>query len=101
MSKIISTLIDNDDVRNIVNRMEEIKDVKQLRNKSILAHGFEGISKEKIQGKLNCEEKDISKLLEEVMCKILVLFKIGTIEDMFYCENSRYDCILIEMIEKL
>ncbi|HDK7159185.1 hypothetical protein [Clostridium botulinum] len=101
MGKIISTLIDDDDVRNIVNEMEKIKDVKQLRNKSILAHGFEGISKEKIEEKFNCEEKNISELLEDIMLKICDLFKIDTMEDIFYCESSKYDGILIDMIEKL
>lgn len=101
MSNIIIVLIENEEVRNIINEMEKINDVKQLRNKSILAHGFEGISKEKIEEKLKCKEKNIFKLLEDIMCKMLNLFKIDTMEDIFYCENSKYDNILIDMIEKL
>lgn len=100
MEKIIETLLEDDACSiSILNECKSLKDLKAIRNKSILAHGYEGISEEKIYE--NFKRKDIRLFLENLINKVIEALGKEMIYDDFYKKDGSFNMKLLELIEEL
>lgn len=101
MEKIIEALLHDDEIIiKILNKCKLLKELKDCRNKSILAHGYEGISKEKIYMKL--KNKEIKSVLDNIINEVIGAFNNNEIiYDDFYKKDGSFNNKLLELIEEL
>ena len=100
MNKILSIVIPNDTVeKDLIDECERLKQLRDLRNNSILAHGYDGISDKDINQKIGC--KKIKNLLDSIVKKYGKVFNKNLLHDSFYDVNSDLNKHLIQLIEEL
>lgn len=99
MSAIIEVVIDNNSLeKRIYNECEsKLTKLKNIRNKSILAHGYEGASYTLIRESIPNAEEFLNALVNDV--NSLIGTKVE--DDNFYSSTGEYNRYLIKLIEEL
>lgn len=104
MKKILEIILKENSLEfELVNECAKLKSLKSLRNKSILAHGYNGVSKEKIDEFAEKEFGDvvIDKYLDNLIIKFTEIFDGNFLDDSFYDKNSKFNNHIIELIEEI
>lgn len=105
MEKILEKILeDSTTKKDLFNYCNLLTELKQLRNKSILAHGYEGVSKDKIKEKLKNKlpnDMSIEQFLKELIEKFKDAFNLEIYTDDFYKKNGEFNKHLIKLIEEL
>ncbi|SMC29404.1 CRISPR-associated protein (Cas_Cas02710) [Clostridium acidisoli DSM 12555] len=71
--------------------------LKQIRNNSVLAHGYEGVSKNKIDDEIG----DAIKFLDNLILKYKKVFDIEINDDKFYEKDGDFNKQLIKLVEEI
>lgn len=103
MMAIIEILFEEDNIiNNIIEACKKIDKLKVLRNKSILAHGYDAVSEEIILQKAECKnQEDIESILNNIINKLKEAYEITLLDDAFYAKENEYKNAMINLIDKL
>lgn len=98
MRIILEIVLDENCIEfELFNECTKLKKLKSLRNKSILAHGYTGISKDKIDNII----KDIKEYLTNLIIKFTNIFEESFLDDNFYSNDGDFNRHLIKLIEEI
>ncbi|OAA84796.1 hypothetical protein [Clostridium ljungdahlii] len=104
MKKTLEIVLEDNSLElKLVNECSKLKSLKSLRNKSILAHGYSGVSKEKINALIETELDDVAidKYLENLVIKFTGIFNENLSDDNFYNKDGQFNSQLIKLVEEI
>ncbi|KHD34262.1 hypothetical protein NL50_17710 [Clostridium acetobutylicum] len=81
----------------LYNYCTKMDKLKQIRNNSVLAHGYEGVSK----GKIDDEIGDTIQFLNTLLLKYKKVFNTEINDDGFYEENGEFNKQLIRIVGEI
>ncbi|WP_294353582.1 hypothetical protein [uncultured Clostridium sp.] len=98
MRIILEYLLNENDSENELFKMcTKLKNLKKLRNESILAHGFNGVNEENIKKVIG----DINKFLNDLIAKYIEVFDVKLYTDDFYSIDGKFNKYLLTLIEEI
>lgn len=104
MKKILEIVLEENSLEfELVEECSKLKKLKSLRNKSILAHGYNGVSKEKIDEFAEKEFGDviIKEYLNNLVIKFTEIFDGDFLDDNFYDNDGNFNKHLIKLVEEI
>ena len=101
MDKVLKSLInENSEEYDLYKHCSLLTNLKTLRNNSILAHGYEGVSDAIIKSELP-NGMSVEQFLEELIEKFKNAFNVEIYTDDFYQKDGEFNKHLIKLIEEL
>lgn len=95
--KLKEILVEESKEYELYNYCTKMDKLKQIRNNSVLAHGYQGVSKAKIDDEIG----DTIEFLNNLILKYKKVFNTEINDDEFYEENGEFNKQLIRIVEEI
>ncbi|URZ02303.1 hypothetical protein [Clostridium felsineum] len=98
MKKILDVIVEKNCLEfELLNECSKLKGLKSLRNKTILAHGYKAVSKDKIDDEIG----DTIEFLNNLILKYKKVFDTDINDDNFYEKNGEFNNHLVKLVEEI